>query len=331
MAFPFSDDEESESEGDSEGILSTRDKEVEELVCWKPPTSRASGVPWELGNGAGGLARMVAWPRGASKPVPSLPWKFSSVCVFGPHHSCTNALNRELLRFFQLQTVENMLDDIMDPLWKHRVFERCPPPELRRDTLCICLVKDPAFWIQSLARDPVAGSFYDVVPIRLAGRKGGELELRPLKPKCTDQLFGPISFDDVLFKDAIELWEATVGSYFDEAVFPLVQTVVIRCEDFQFRFAEVILSLSRRGLPLKPNVDSRTITPVDVTAKVQRHPAGSRRNRSELLAYYADGENRFKGFSSAQVARLRSVDPAIAVPLGYSCGDDDATAVSWLP
>merc|ERR1712056_92044 len=89
-------------------------------------------------------------------------------------------------------------------LWKHRIFREQPP--LEDDMFCICLVKDPVFWIQSLARDPQGGSFYDIDPMELQG-------LSKEEKRCkleAGQLFRPVLFDGVRYEDAVEIWEATV-------------------------------------------------------------------------------------------------------------------------
>eukprot|EP00930_Biecheleria_cincta_P028108 TRINITY_DN19600_c0_g2_i1.p1 TRINITY_DN19600_c0_g2~~TRINITY_DN19600_c0_g2_i1.p1 ORF type:complete len:648 (-),score=84.95 TRINITY_DN19600_c0_g2_i1:88-1956(-) len=119
------------------------------------------------------------------------PWRpcklFTKVCVFGPHHSCTNALVRELARFFKVDAVQNDEHQQEDPLWKHRAFAN--PPAVSKDTLCICLVKDPGFWVQSLARDPAGGTFYDILPMTRGASKPAR-DFEELGIVCILDVFG---------------------------------------------------------------------------------------------------------------------------------------------
>ena len=123
-------------------------------------------------GGLGSRDRVVLWPRGSRKPRagrsrPRRGGPCQRLCILGPHHSCTNALAREVRRFFSV-SLEN--DDTSQDalLWKHRVFTSfgLPALEAEEDVFFICMLKDPAFWIQSLSRDPQGGTFYDILPIR---------------------------------------------------------------------------------------------------------------------------------------------------------------------
>mmetsp|Transcript_138721 Transcript_138721/g.431524 ORF Transcript_138721/g.431524 Transcript_138721/m.431524 type:complete len:207 (-) Transcript_138721:42-662(-) len=191
------------------------------------------------------LERLVLRPSVAEAPRPPLAGNqaVKQLCVFGPYHSCSNALALELQRLGAAPVSNNKraVRGERPPLWKHRVFRRAPP--LEEDALCICLVKDPAFWIQSLARDPAGGSFYDIEPVEFEGLKR---EVRESRLEVR-HLFEPVLFDGAIYEDALCLWEAAVRSYFDEGLFPPERTAVVRCEDFLFRFHEVLRALAARA------------------------------------------------------------------------------------
>lgn len=269
--------------------------------------------------------RVMRLPGGAAEPAGGR--RFASVCVFGPYHSCTNALARELPRFFDVAVLDNENYKESGKLWKHQVV-KCPPP-CDDDTFFICLVKDPAFWIQSLAREPTSprcSSFYELLPVKTESLPSGETKLTVQKAKDTSQLFGPVVFRDELFTDALGVWEATVRNYFDERLLPRSRTAIVRCEDYLFSFDAVMQALAQRGLPLKEDTPL-VLDPLGDTAKDESHPELTRRGRPELLKYYSDPGQRFAGLTKEQQARLRRLERALTGPLGYG---QDAVA-SWLP
>merc|ERR1712032_351207 len=58
-----------------------------------------------------------------------------------------------------------------------------------------------------------------------------------------------VEFEGVIYEGgALGVWEATVRSYFDERIYPLRRTAVIRSEDFLFHFDEVMDALASMGL-----------------------------------------------------------------------------------
>jgi len=267
--------------------------------------------------------------RGGQPSVPECGCKpvhdFRHVCVFGPHHSCTGALMRELPRLFDVTLLNTHYDDNPE-LWKHTVFER--QPRVPDGTFFVCLVKEPAFWIQSLGRDPSAGTFYEIQPVQCIPMKNGQHHIIDLTPRCTAQLFDHIVFDGMVYPDALALWEATTRAYLDEQVLPAWRTAVVRCEDFMFNFGEVMAALVARGLPQR---DLQAFPcdwePLESTAKDQTHPQCTRRARTELLRYYEDPRNRFASLTPGQSARLRKLAPDVQRRLCYG---DEALA-SWLP
>lgn len=118
-------------------------------------------------------------------------------------------------------------------------------------------------------------------------------------------------------------------SYFDEAIFPVAQTMVVRCEDFLFHFDDVMRALHRRGVfgKLQDGSLPECLTPVLVgVAKTARHAVNSRASATE---FYAKPDNRYIGFTEEQVGRLLQVDQVAAGLLGYrQCSH--AAVSSWL-
>jgi len=263
------------------------------------------------------IPRLVLVSQGVPKPLATPRRTFRSVAIFGAHHTCTNALMRELPRFFEV-SVRNKHRSDNPRLWKHRVLKRAA--YITEDTLCICLTKDPAFWIQSLGRSPLEGTFYEIHPV--SSIRKPEL----LVPTGMGQLFGPVLFDEELYSDALALWEATVRAYFKEAVLPTTQTAVVRSEDLLFNFRAVMEALSERGLRWRRDAPA-IIEPLDDTAKDGTHPTCTRRGRPKLLGYYGDPQKRYAGMTAKHLERMRRVDPELIGPLGYG----DNAVSTWLP
>jgi len=156
---------------------------------------------------------------------------------------------RELPRFFQV-SVKNKHYGDNPPLWKHTVLEHAP--RLSDDVFCVCLVKDPFFWVQSLGRDPAGGTFYELQPVEVVPDDlGGGANIFVQEPSSASQLFGSVLFDGQVYPDALALWEAAVRAYLDEDIFPSWRTAVVRCEDFLFDFEGVMTELQARGLELR--------------------------------------------------------------------------------
>ena len=67
------------------------------------------------------VPRLLLFPPGVPKHLPAPKQRFKNVVVFGAHHTCTNALMRELPRFFDV-TVRNKhrVDNPRQPDIDHR-------------------------------------------------------------------------------------------------------------------------------------------------------------------------------------------------------------------
>lgn len=273
------------------------------------------------------LERLLMHP-GSAAPRPGAR-QFRQVYVIGAHHTCTNALVREIEFYFNA-TVRNKRYNDSPTHWKHRVFRE--QPRLMADEFCICLVKEPAFWIQSLARGPREdpSTFYEIDPLQV-GAEG----VRIVAPRTAQQLFEPVYFRDApkkydtsgegySYQDAIALWEACVRCYFDEEIFPLAQTAVVRCEDFQFKFPAVMDALQRRGLQPRPGAPPRELS--RSTAKDMTHANCTRAALPELRQRYGDPKNRYLDLTESQVQRLQGIDAGILEPLRYG----EKAVESWL-
>lgn len=269
----------------------------------------------------GPFARLVTWPKGFPEPMPLAFGRFEHVCVFGAHHTGTNAMIRDIQRFFRVN-VKNVHrgDNPSNPeLWKHSVLNHTNRNSFGPNTFCICLVKDPAFWIQSLARRPQDGTFYDIRPA-VETPQGVEFTV----PSSTSQLFSRLYFNGQLYSDALELWEATVSAYFDEEIFPLAQTAVVRCEDHLFDLPCVIRALAACGLPWQAE-PTNDIEHLESSAKDYTHPGCTRRGHQERLHEYSDPKRRFMGLSQEQISRIRGINSLLLGRLHYGA---DAVA-SW--
>jgi len=268
---------------------------------------------------AGTFGRIITWPRGQLEPLFDVG-NIKRVVVLGAHHTCTNAIIREIPRFFDVSVVNKHRSD--DPsIWKHKIFRRSPPQ--RRDTFYVAMVKDPFFWIQSLGRSPREGTFYEILPCRTRPSAGGAVVESYEEPAYMSQLFNTVVFDESVYPDAVSVWEETVRGYFSQDVLPQERTAVVRCEDFMFNFASVMNALRDRGLPMRWDAP-KVLEPLDETAKDASHPNCTRRDRKELLKYYSDPSKRLLGLQSRQVDRLKRAAPRLVEALGYK-GDN----LSW--
>lgn len=303
-------------------------REQQQVAQWAVPAcadvkdekAALPAAPDQAGEEAAPLPRLLPW-RGRLQGQVARPRRiFRSACLLGAHHSGTNALFRELPRFFNLRFLNEHRAD-SPHLWKHTVVRQ--PPPLPRDALCICVVKDPAFWIQSLGRDPAGGTFYEIMPVRRSWL-GASLEQVPAADK--GQLFGKVMFNGCSYDDALDLWESTVRGYFDESALPSAQTVVLRIEDFTFNFSSVIKALAHYGLEWRE--DAPAIEPLDAAVKDHTHPKSTRRSRSEIEKEYRNPVKRYKGLTTKQKARLKRVDRRLTEQLGY---DRDDAVTTWLP
>jgi len=299
-----------------------RSSRLEQLRTARRVRTPGADAPLRVDDG-----RLVLglWPRPASKTT------FNRVLVMGAHHTCSTALTRELeAQFFA--KVENNYDTVLPEArpenHKHRVMPHPPSPQ---DALIVCLVKEPCFWLQSLTRAAATyaihaleqlpdGSYADLE------RHLGAMEQRP-QEELLDAILGPVEFFGDVYPDggALRVWEASVRSYFDEAVYPLWRTAVVRCEDFLFSFDAVMEALGELGLrrrPQAPPPDGRGAKSGVVHFKA--------RNREEALCWYGEEAHRLVGLQPRHVQAVsRYLGDLILGPLGY--GDDAVRSWSSRP
>uniref|UniRef100_A0A7S1S6H0 Uncharacterized protein n=1 Tax=Alexandrium catenella TaxID=2925 RepID=A0A7S1S6H0_ALECA len=212
----------------------------------------------------------------------------------------------ELQKRFGVAVANRLVTNSRDALWKHRVHA-ARPRFLDGGTLAVLMVKEPHFWIQSTARN-----FYELHPV-VRDERGG---LQDTTSRELADLFDCVEHDKTVYPDAVALWTAAVRSYFDDEVFPASAAVVVRAEDFLFRFDAVMDELAATWAFAPP--ESAGAEPPEPREKATKSGA---RSRSQALAYYADPANRDRGFSGAQLGRVsEGADPALAAILGYGEG-----------
>eukprot|EP00415_Alexandrium_ostenfeldii_P004695 UN4695 len=219
---------------------------------------------------------------------------------------------RELPRFFNTRVINKHRAD-SPTWWKHGIQK--PVKSAPDDVFSICMVRDPGYWIQSLARDPSDGTFNEFIPVRLMVDTTGRRYYDHQNCINAGQLFRTVDFDGNVYSDALAVWEATVGSYFERGVLPRDRMVVLRYEDYVFRFEEAVRTLGRRGLELRE--DHPPFVALPDTAKDQTHPKAAHRDLSTTKRDLSDPAVRYKGRMADQKERLLNVDKDLVHSLGY--------------
>ncbi|CAK0790199.1 unnamed protein product, partial [Prorocentrum cordatum] len=262
-------------------------------------------------------------PAGAagSRPPPTPRPRPRTALVMGLYHSCTNAVVEELRLRFDVQVLNDWTHK--GECWKHRA-RRERPAALGASgggapAFCLLLVKEPRFWLRSLSR--CARNFHAARPVERLGGEWKEVGSPGLR-----ELFGPVEHDGICHRDALDLWAATVGSYFDDEVYPPESSLIVRSEDFLFRFEDVMDVL---GTIFEPAAAAPPARPIDGRAKGHKES----RTRDEALRFYAREENMTAGFDPdlllAVGARLGSGwAHELAAALRYA---GPAAVSSWLP
>ncbi|CAK0845595.1 unnamed protein product, partial [Prorocentrum cordatum] len=161
------------------------------------------------------------------------------------------------------------------------------------DTLVVLVVKDPLFWLKSMSKH-----FYD---IKVHGDKTSGM----------DALLQRLEHGGNDYDGCMELWSASCRSYLDTARFPADRCVLLRYEDFLFRFWEVMVHLSA----LLPARGQRLKEPPNST-RSKTH-GREVRDRAEALSFYAMDHNRRSELGPEHLERARMVDPWLFEALGY--------------
>mmetsp|Transcript_51599 Transcript_51599/g.138047 ORF Transcript_51599/g.138047 Transcript_51599/m.138047 type:complete len:289 (-) Transcript_51599:25-891(-) len=231
----------------------------------------------------------------------------------GLYHSCTHAVARELGRRFDVEVLNDRKPSKEAALWKHRVHHH-PLEAVSSDVLVVLLVKEPHFWIKSLAREE--RNFGELHPFR--EDELGERE--DVAPSSIADLFAPFEHDTIIYPQAIGMWNDAVRSYFDDEVYLPDQSVIIRCEDFLFKFHEVMDHLAAFGLRDKePGVKPE---PMSDRARNSR----ACRTREQALRFYADHRNWKSDFGQDELDMMAAgLDSEALSMLRYGGGDPIAT------
>jgi len=244
---------------------------------------------------------------------------FHSVLVMGIYHSCTNAISQELEKRFAVEVLNDWHTGKAGVNWKHRV-NSTPLEGVPEDCLVVMMVKEPYFWLKSTSRE--VRNFFEVRPIR----ENGQGEFEDIPPKTLRDLFGRIEHDTIIYPNAVGLWNDLSRSYFDDEVYPPGGSVIIRCEDFLFRFHAVMDELAGLGLPERPDLEGGA-PPDPNSDRAKGHMEC--RTRDQALGFYADPANRTSEFLTEELAIVaKDLDREVVTRLGYGGGDPVA---SWLP
>eukprot|EP00746_Dinoflagellata_sp_MGD_P067621 gnl/MRDRNA2_/MRDRNA2_27914_c0_seq1.p1 gnl/MRDRNA2_/MRDRNA2_27914_c0~~gnl/MRDRNA2_/MRDRNA2_27914_c0_seq1.p1 ORF type:complete len:630 (-),score=103.07 gnl/MRDRNA2_/MRDRNA2_27914_c0_seq1:11-1900(-) len=237
------------------------------------------------------------------------------VLVMGLYHACTNAMVQELQRNFEVEVLN--AGDYEGQGWKHRSHRRRPACLKDKDVFTILMTKEPHFWLSSTGRTP--GKFHSVCPVQQ--QRDGRLKPVDFDERKMDHLFGTVEHDGILYPNAIAFWSDVVCSYFDDTVYPPERSVIVRCEDFLYRWQDVMDSLAAKGLQKKTE-GINSMKPLEGRAK----PHPSVRTREEALQFYRSEKNRVSGFSREQLKRIQD-EAEVSAVAALAYGVDAVT--SW--
>ena len=228
-------------------------------------------------------------------PVAGLRGPFTEVMVMGMYHSGTNALVREIQHNFQLPVYPTRPQAFHpDGTWKHTLRPTITAPRTR---LHCVLVKDPYFWFQSVSR----------CPYELQCQRSG-----PQGQTTISDLFRPVQLQGRQFPHLAEVWNAYLRNYLDNHCFSPHNTIIIPFSSLLTEYHQVMTVLARY-LPAKSN-HLAWYQPFRTASK---HHGRACRNRAEAIAYYQP-ENRYVGFTPAQVAQLaQQLHPYLLTLVGY--------------
>lgn len=182
-------------------------------------------------------------------------------------------------------------------LWKHTVRARRQGPiPVDQDTLVIIVTKDPLFWLKSMSKH-----FYEMKVVDKGAHRRG-----------LDSLFCSIEHEGRQYDDAVQLWTACMESYLDDELFPNSQCVILRYEDFLFRFWDVMVHLAAF---LPANCQRLKESPTSLRSKTHGREV---RGREDALMFYSHEHHRVCDFTAAHRARLDELPPALLGLLGYT-------------
>ena len=222
--------------------------------------------------------------------------QISEVFVMGMYHSGTNAMIREIQQRFDVPVYPNNKGGHHpNGHWKHSL--QGSPYQTDPNKLAIVMIKEPRFWLQSLRR------------------RKYELEIINKERGDVDQLMGSVKLDGVHYPSTMHLWNTYAKHYQDPGRFPTENTMVIRFEDFLYKFGEVMGRLYA-VLPARPGVP-RDMPPNGTAGK--NHGTHCR-NRQEAEAYYSVYTNCYSGITPTHMDTIDTIlDRDSLEALGYPC------------
>jgi len=193
--------------------------------------------------------------------------------------------------------------------WKHAVRQR-KQGEINTsdDTLVVLVTKDPLFWLQSMSKH-----FYELKLAEGYDRSG------------LDALFRGLDHQGRRYRDAVELWSATMSSFLDENLYPSSRCVLVRYEDFLFRFWDVMVHLAA----FLPAVCQRLKEPPN-SHRSKTHGLHVR-GREEALKFYAASASRHCEFTPPHIERMRELQAELLAALGYANVVPEVPPVRFSP
>jgi len=204
------------------------------------------------------------------------------------------------------------------PWWKHAIrLESDGAIDTDEDTLVVLVSKDPLFWLKSMSKH-----YYEIKVPGGSQRTG------------LDALFGELEHEGRRYGDAVELWSAAMRSFLDGQLYPTSRCVLLRYEDFLFRFWDVMIHLSAF---LPANCQRLKESPNSSRSKSHGREV---RGRDEALRFYSSCKNRHGDFTAKHFKRLREICPKLLSELGYESiprSNEDqlepmtSASCSWVP
>jgi len=239
------------------------------------------------------------------------PWQQGGTTDMQQYHELLDCLSAPITVMFGPDTYGAC------PWWKHAVrLEGQGAIETDDETLVILVMKDPIFWLKSMSKH-----HYEIKVTTRCRRAG------------LDPLFGRLEHDGCSYSSAVELWNATVQSFLSEDLFPSNRCVMLRYEDFLFRFWDVMVHLSAF---LPAHCQKLKESPNAVRSKSHGREV---RNRDEALRYYSYLHNRHCDFEEWHLDRMRELRPELLRAFGYHqvptpndiCQSLEPKLCSWVP
>lgn len=293
---------------DLQQIVEARRTILHEAVHYKPRNWKEAGSKTRIAlTGDAASARV----RERNKP-------FSKALVMGLYHSCTNAVQQELEKRFDVEVINDWHSGKETTFWKHRV-NHTTPNGIPDDCLIMLMVKEPYFWLKSCSR--AERNFFEIHPFS-ENERGERIDV---PPKTLQHLFVPLEHDAIIYPNAVGMWNDVIRSYFDESVYPPDQTIIVRSEDFLFHFHEVMDELAGCWLQEK----EKGCRPEPLAERAKGHIEC--RSRDDALSFYGNLANWKSDFSPEELSTVaRDIDPEALKRLNYAGPNPVKTWASYF-